>query len=67
VYADADHIAQLRERGVLLSVDAGDLSEPTEKWARTRSGGSGGDSPESPLHAGARRAWDWIRSLPPGH
>jgi hypothetical protein len=67
VYAHADQLAELRERGVRLSVDAGDLPEPSEKWARTRSGGGGGDSPETPLHAGMRRAWDWIRSLPPGH
>jgi uncharacterized protein YrrD len=65
VYADADQIAELRERGVLLSVDRGQLPEPTEKSAARPADEVG--SMESPLHAGLRRAWDWISHLPPGH
>jgi uncharacterized protein YrrD len=54
-YADADQIAELRERGVLLTVGRDDLPEPTE-----RSAAAGQDPPESRLEAGLRRAWDWI-------
>lgn len=57
-YADADQIAELRERGVLLSVGRDELREPTEPAARRQR--SPGDPPESRLEAGLRRAFDWI-------
>jgi hypothetical protein len=63
VYADADHIAELHERGVLLAVERGQLPEPTERSAA--SGADADGSVESPLHAGLRRAWDWISKLSP--
>jgi uncharacterized protein YrrD len=57
LYADADQIAELHERGVLLSVDRGHLHEPREPAKATKPG----DGPvENPLQARLRRAWDWI-------
>jgi hypothetical protein len=62
LYADADQIAGLYERGVQLAVDADALSPPLgpprpayqpEKSLLTRPA-------ENPLEAGLRRAWDWI-------
>jgi hypothetical protein len=59
LYADADQVAALHERGVVLSVDAGQLHEPTERRPARAAGGD--DAPaESPLQARLRRAWDWI-------
>jgi uncharacterized protein YrrD len=57
LFADADQIAELRERGVLLSVDRDALHEPSEKQAGENAGAG---SVESPLHARLRRAWDWL-------
>jgi uncharacterized protein YrrD len=57
LFAAADQIAELRERGVLLSVDRGDLHEPTENSAVR---GTDGGPMDSPLQAGLRRAWDWL-------
>jgi uncharacterized protein YrrD len=59
LYADADQIAELRERGVLLSVGRDELREPTEPSAPARQRRPG-DPPESRLEAGLRRAWDWL-------
>jgi uncharacterized protein YrrD len=57
LFADADHIAELHERGVLLSVDRDQLPEPRERPAPRNAD----DVPvESPLQARLRRAWDWI-------
>lgn len=56
LYADADQIAELHERGVLLAVEEDDLPEPSASTARP----SVGDREETPLEARVRRAWDWI-------
>ena len=58
LYADADQIAELRERGVVLSVPARSLHEPREPEPVAGAGGS--RSAEGALEAGLRRAWDWI-------
>jgi hypothetical protein len=47
-----DRNAELRERGVVLSVDRDDLPEPEENTK--------GDAERTPLDARLRRAWDWI-------
>jgi hypothetical protein len=57
LFADADQIAELHERGVLLNAGRDDLHEPREP---ARAQGSAGRPPESPLQARLRRAWDWI-------
>jgi uncharacterized protein YrrD len=57
LYADADQIAQLYERGVALSVRAEDLHDPGQQSA-THSGVPA--ETESPLQARLRKAWDWI-------
>jgi sporulation protein YlmC with PRC-barrel domain len=56
-YADHEQIAEMRERGVLLSVDGGELHE-----LRPRERRRGGDrqTAESPLEARLRHAWDWV-------
>jgi hypothetical protein len=62
VYADVDQIAEMYERGVLLSVPADTLQEPPDPSGR-RPGGDAGDrrSPqESSLEARLRHAWDWL-------
>ncbi|MGH4025130.1 MAG: PRC-barrel domain-containing protein [Pseudonocardiaceae bacterium] len=70
LFADADQIAELRERAVLLSVERADLHEPRTNSRRPPKyparpddpGGSGGsaDRAENSLQARLRRAWDWI-------
>lgn len=55
LYADAGQIAELRERGVLLSVDREQLHDPRRESARRLRGG-----PEASLEARVRHAWDWI-------
>jgi hypothetical protein len=57
LYADADQIAELRERGVLLSVERDGLHVPEEPRP---AGNAPGRSVESPLQTGLRRAWDWL-------
>jgi hypothetical protein len=57
LYAGHEQIAELRERGVVLSVDAAELHELPARPRRPR---TDGESPESPLEARLRRAWDWI-------
>lgn len=47
-FADAEQIAELRERGVVLSVDSGALHHVRDDHPRG----------ESPLEARLRRAWD---------
>jgi uncharacterized protein YrrD len=59
VYADADQIAELHERGVVLSAERDALHEPPDESARSKHQ-SDEDSPEGPLEARLRRAWDWI-------
>jgi uncharacterized protein YrrD len=56
-YADADQIAGLYERGVLLAVGRDELHEPK---APARRSVSVPEVVESPLQARLRRAWDWI-------
>lgn len=56
LYADADQIAELRERGVVLAVDEGELQEPSAPSTRTPEK----SREETPLEARVRRAWDWI-------
>jgi uncharacterized protein YrrD len=56
LYADADQIAELRERGVVLAVEQRDLHEPTAPSSRPP-----GEAHEAtPLEARIRHAWDWI-------
>jgi hypothetical protein len=56
LYADAEQIAELHERGVLLSVDGDALHEPPGERESPRRD----ESLESPLQARLRRAWDWL-------
>lgn len=58
LYADADQIAELHERGVVLAVDEGDLHEPSPPSTRPSDEGR----QETPLEGRLRRAWDWISS-----
>jgi hypothetical protein len=60
VYADHTQIAELRERGVLLAVDGGELHPltPAARGPQRR-----GDAPESPLERRLRRAWDWLNDV----
>lgn len=55
LYADVDQIAELHERGVLVSVPAGELHDPAKETSSRRSGAG-----ESALEARLRRAWDWL-------
>ncbi len=57
LFADADQIAALHERGVLLSVDRDELHDPSQK---SISQTNLGNPVESPLQARLRRAWGWI-------
>ena len=57
LYADADQVAEIRERGVVLSVTERELHAPGQELRRGP--GSGGIG-ESPLQARLRRAWDWL-------
>ena len=57
VFADVDQIAELHERGVLLSVGGDELREPSARPDREHDS----DSTESELEARLRRALDWIR------
>jgi hypothetical protein len=54
LFADADQVAELHERGVVLSVGRDELHEPSEKH------GDEDESLEGPLERRLRRAWDWI-------
>jgi hypothetical protein len=56
-YADVGQIAELHERGVLLSVGRDRLHDPPDKSDRDDEGERG---PENPVESGLRRAWDWI-------
>lgn len=58
LFADADQIAELRERGVLLSVERADLHQPRADGRAGRAAGQ--DREEGALQARLRRAWDWI-------
>jgi hypothetical protein len=58
LFAGVDQIAELRERGVVLSVGADALHEPDER--PTERPDHHDDRAESPLQATLRRAWDRI-------
>jgi sporulation protein YlmC with PRC-barrel domain len=60
VYAHHDQIAELHERGVLLTVDR-DALHPLEKPSDRRSGAD--EVVEHPLEAILRRAWDRVSGL----
>ena len=55
LYADADQIAEIHERGVVLAVAERELHDPEHESWRRRPGLLGG-----PLEARLRRAWDWL-------
>jgi hypothetical protein len=57
LFADADQIAALHERGVLLLVGRHELHDPGQKSTRQT---NPKNSVESPLQTRLRRAWDWI-------
>ena len=53
LFADVEQIAELHERGVLLSVGRDDLHEPPEEGKGDRA-----ERTQTPLEARLRRAWD---------
>jgi uncharacterized protein YrrD len=57
LYADHRQVAELRERGVLLSVDRDALYELSRRPAAPA---GSEQSAEGSLEAHLRRAWDWI-------
>jgi sporulation protein YlmC with PRC-barrel domain len=59
-FATHDQIAELRERGVVLAVDADALHELRRPPERR---GGAGEAPESPLEALLRRAWDRLSGV----
>jgi hypothetical protein len=66
LFADADQVERLYERGVVLSVDEDDLHDPEPRQGASRGGPRATSSGrlESPLEARLRRAWDWISGHP---
>jgi uncharacterized protein YrrD len=58
LFADVEQIAELRERGILLSVAGEELHGPPDESAARRKDREG--SVENPLEARLRRAWDRI-------
>jgi hypothetical protein len=56
LYADAEQVAEIHERGVLLAVSRDQLHAPADPSKRKRDE----DTEESPLEARLRRAWDWL-------
>ena len=59
LYAKHRDVADMRERGVLLSVDRAALHEPGPQSA----GGTSGERVEGPIQRHLRRTWDWISGL----
>ena len=55
LYADVDQIAEIHERGVVLSVTRRELHAPEQDSRRDRAAVA-----ESPLERRLRRAWDWL-------
>ena len=55
LYADAEQIAEIRERGILLSVRRDELHDPRRESGRRRR-----ITRESTLEARLRRAVDWL-------
>lgn len=60
LYASHEQVAELRERGVRLSVDRHELHELSRRAARAR---MSADAAESPLERRLRKAWDWITGI----
>jgi uncharacterized protein YrrD len=58
-FADVDQIAEMRERGVMLSVERDALHDPPEKSTQEWRAGRK-RTVEPPLEARLRRAWDRI-------
>jgi uncharacterized protein YrrD len=58
LYADAAQIAEIRERGILLSVRREELHDPRRESGRRRRVAS-----ESTLEARLRRALDWLTGV----
>jgi uncharacterized protein YrrD len=55
-YADSDQIAELHERGVLLSAAAGQLHRLDERAGA----GDATDIQESKMRARLRESWEWV-------
>jgi hypothetical protein len=55
LFADAGQIAEIRERGVLLSANRKELHDPSIESAQHSR-----HRPDAGLEARVRRAWDWI-------
>jgi hypothetical protein len=55
LYADAAEVAEIRERGVLLSADMDELHDPSRDVGPRRR-----DGQPSTLEARLRRAFDWL-------
>jgi hypothetical protein len=55
LYADANQVDEIHQRGVVLSVERADLHDPRTESARRHWG-----EPEKTLEARLRRALDWI-------
>jgi uncharacterized protein YrrD len=60
VYAHHDQIAEVHERGVVLSVPRQELHELDRERARRA---HSDDTAEPPLEAILRRAWDWVSGV----
>ena len=56
LYADADQIADMRERGVVLAGGRAVLHDPSE----SRPNAPDDEPAEGTLQARLRRAWDWL-------
>jgi len=56
LYADADQIADMRERGVVLTVGRDLLHDPAE----SRPNAPDDDPPAGTLQARLRSAWEWL-------
>jgi uncharacterized protein YrrD len=60
LFADVEQISELRERGVVLRVGAGELHEPPEPADGMNI--EPDEALEDPLARRLRHAWDWIRA-----
>jgi len=60
LYARPDQTAELRERGVVLSVERDALQELRTPSAAKR---TAGETAEHPLQAFLRKAWDWLTGV----
>jgi hypothetical protein len=60
LFADAEQIAELHERGVVLSVERDALQKPPPEDRSQRRQRPQGEPRERGLQARLRRAWDWL-------